>query len=73
MVDRLLGSIMGDSGDDMSEMLSGMSDLEDRLIGDESSGMVRVADQSGSWVVRIGLSSCFETGCVTAMFIYKRK
>jgi len=40
--------IMGDLVDDMSEMLSGMSDSEDRLTGDEGSGIVRVVDQSGS-------------------------
>ena len=48
VVDKALGLIMGDLVDDMSEMLSGMSDSEDRLTGDEGSGIVRVVDQSGS-------------------------
>jgi len=48
VVDRVLDSTTGDLGDDKSERLSGRSDSEDKLIGDEGSGMVRVADQSGS-------------------------
>jgi len=48
VVDRLLGLVLDDLGNDMSEMLSGKSDSEDKLIGDEGSDIVRVADQSGS-------------------------
>ena len=70
VVDILLGWVMGNLGDDVSEMWSSMSDSEDKLVGDEGSDILRVADQSGLWVTGIALSSCAEAVCKAAVFIY---